>query len=95
MDAAPARVYLRDASWHNTIGRGGKYHWPTDYDEARAACSRRIMLNDDAWQDAVAVPDYMRCTSSGCRGRWGERTNQAASPYSESMIVRPSRLDVT
>lgn len=75
-DHRPDRVYLRDASWHATIGRASQFHWPRLEDPALAACSSNTVLlsgEDTGWlsgEDPADVSQTLRCRRRGCAEKW-------------------------
>lgn len=74
MAAAPQVVLagLRDASWHASIGRGGKFHIAILDEKGGAypACNRNALLVEDELIPAPRVSLFSRCARPGCRARW-------------------------
>lgn len=57
-------VYRRDASWHHRPGvnSGAKYHRASTYDDALAACSTQIVLNETTVLRFDLVSALMLCS---------------------------------
>lgn len=66
------RLYSRDAAWTKRSGRPNsvptRYHVPSVADPARAACSRRIVLDEDSEIEANQMV-ILHCAKPACAER--------------------------
>lgn len=71
------RVYVRDATWHNTAGSAGQFHWPKPDNVLLSACSSQIVLminpiddDRDFGEDPSEVDWSVRCHRPACALRY-------------------------
>lgn len=66
-----ADVYLRDASWRNSIGYADKYHHESHRpDRAGLTACGAAVIHEWTAEPANSVQDSQRCMRSGCRQKW-------------------------